>query len=319
MTIDIEASASLVVEGNKRALGRLLSLIENDDPAAAQVLEKIYPGSKRAVRIGITGAPGAGKSTMVNSLAAQLSKDGKRVAILAVDPSSPFSGGAVLGDRIRMKDASELEQVFVRSMASRGALGGLAPRTAESIHALEAAGYEYVIIETVGVGQAEVEVVKMSDTVVLVLVPGMGDGVQALKAGIIEIADIFAINKADYPGADRLEKELRVLMGLAPTSPNGASREAAIVRTQANQDIGIEDLIKEVEEHRAWAIEAGEFEKRGQRFIREAVLKRVAENLMNSLTEKFEGSSELDKLVSEIFERKKQVAEAAQIIGKETD
>lgn len=285
-------------------------MVENDDPLAGQILSLIYPQSKRAVRIGITGSPGAGKSTLVNSVASSLSASGAKVAILAVDPSSPFSGGAVLGDRIRMKDAGELESVFVRSMASRGALGGLAPRTAESIHALEAAGYDHVIIETVGVGQAEVEVVKMADTVVLVLVPGMGDGVQALKAGIIEIADVFAINKADYSGADRLEKELRVQMSLSPDSV----KELRIVRTQANKDIGTEDLLSAIDSHRTWALEAGEFDKRAHTFIREAVVKRVVENLTGLLQGELEKSEEINQIVSDIFHRKHQVADAAKLV-----
>ena len=188
-----------LLQGSVPALARVLSLIEDGGSRGQQCLKLLYPHTGNIGVIGVTGSPGAGKSTLVNGLAEELVKEGKRVAILAIDPSSPYSGGAILGDRIRMSSAASDSGIFIRSMATRGALGGLAPNAAESIFAMDAAGFDYVILETVGVGQAEVEIVGLADTVVLVLVPGMGDGVQALKAGIIEIADILSLIHISEP------------------------------------------------------------------------------------------------------------------------
>ena len=202
----------------------------------------------RAKVIGITGPPGAGKSTLVDSICNQIVTTGKSVAILAVDPTSPFSGGAILGDRIRMTRSSASEKVFLRSMASRGSLGGLAPQTREVIYALDLWGFDYILVETVGVGQAEIDVVKHVDTVLVTLMPGMGDTVQSLKAGVLEIGDVFVVNKADYPGADRLIAELKTLMSLAEFQ--GDDWRPEILSTIATKDEGIVELLKSIDSHR---------------------------------------------------------------------
>ena len=232
-------------QGDARALARALSEVENRGPDSERLLRLLFAHSGKRRRIGVTGAPGAGKSTLVDRMTTRLRGEGKRVAVVAIDPTSPFSGGSVLGDRVRMQAHYADPGVFIRSMASRGTLGGLAPQTADLLLVLEAAGYDAVLIETVGVGQAEVDIVQLAPVVAVVLTPSMGDDVQALKAGIMEIADIFVINKADQPGADRVESELEALLSLSPA--DGQPRPA-IVRTVATEDKGIAELLSALEE-----------------------------------------------------------------------
>ena len=242
--MSIEAAADIgpwvekIREGDPRALARALSEVENRGPRAETLLRALFPFSGRSRRIGITGAPGAGKSTLVNCLATHLRKQGRSVAVVAVDPTSPITGGAILGDRVRMQSHHADPGVFIRSMATRGVLGGLAPATADVIVALEASGRDVVIIETVGVGQAEIEVVKLASAVALVLTPAMGDDVQTLKAGIMEIADLFVINKADQPGADRIQEQLEALLSLLPAD----QASPPIVQTVATEDHGVGEL-----------------------------------------------------------------------------
>ncbi len=223
-------------QGDPRALARALTEVENRGPESNGLLRALFPFSGKARRLGVTGAPGAGKSTLVNRLCAHLRKGNQKVAIIAVDPSSPFTGGSILGDRVRMQSHHADADVFIRSMAARGSLGGLAPATADVMLVLEAAGFDSVIIETVGVGQAEIDVAKLASLVTLVLTPSMGDDVQTLKAGIMEIADVFVINKADLPGSDRLETELKGLLSLAPSE-----NAPPIVRTVGTEGLGIEE------------------------------------------------------------------------------
>ena len=243
--MSIDAAADIgpwiekIREGDPRSLARALSEVENRGPRAEHLLRALFPFSGRSWRIGITGAPGAGKSTLVNCLATHLRKQGRSVAVVAVDPTSPFTGGAILGDRVRMQSHHADPGVFIRSMATRGVLGGLAPATADVIVTLEASGRDVVIIETVGVGQAEIEVVKLASAVALVLTPAMGDGVQTLKAGIMEIADLFVINKADQPGADRIQGQLEALLSLLPAD----QARPPIVQTVATEDHGVSELI----------------------------------------------------------------------------
>ncbi|MBZ5723478.1 MAG: methylmalonyl Co-A mutase-associated GTPase MeaB [Acidobacteriia bacterium] len=232
--------ASKIRQGDARALARAATGIENRDPQALETLRELAPGCGHARIVGITGPPGAGKSTLVDALAVALRRQGKTIAILAVDPTSRITGGAILGDRIRMQQHHADPGIFIRSMATRGSSGGLARATADLARLMDAAGKDFVIIETVGVGQDEIEIAGLAQITVVVLVPGMGDDVQAIKAGIMEIADVFAINKADQPGADRVERELQAMLSLA----NG--RRPAIVRTVATQGTGIDALLEAV-------------------------------------------------------------------------
>jgi len=239
MSEQIQKIAQDVRAGNPRVLARVLSEVENRGPQAAALLAELFEGSTKARRIGITGAPGAGKSTLVDQIARELRNRGLTVAIVAVDPTSPFSGGAILGDRVRMLSHHADPGVFIRSMATRGALGGLAPAVADTISVLEASGRDVVIVETVGVGQAEVDVVQLAEVVAVILTPSTGDDIQAAKAGIMEIADVFAINKADQPGVERLEQQIRAMLSLLPAG----QPHPPIVRTVATAGDGIADLV----------------------------------------------------------------------------
>src|SRR5579863_1052293 len=230
--------AAKILAGDRRALAKAATAIENRSPAAESLLKELFPHTGHAIVVGITGAPGAGKSTLTNRLVQELRREGKAVGVLAVDPTSPYTGGAILGDRIRMLEHHADPHVFIRSMATRGHLGGIAGATTDMALLLDAAGKEVVLIETVGVGQDEVEVAKLADVTVLVLVPGMGDDVQAIKAGIMEIADVFAINKADQPNADRLEHEILAVQGLSTRADGWVP---PIVRTVATEGRGISE------------------------------------------------------------------------------
>src|SRR5579864_5187729 len=238
------ASQDLVdrlLAGDRRALARVVTLIENGAPQARQMLARLHTQGGHAHIVGFTGSPGAGKSTLVMQLARELRRREQRIAIIAVDPSSPFTGGAILGDRIRMQELAGDPNVFIRSMASRGSVGGLAAATRDAVRALDAAGFDTIIVETVGAGQAEVEIVRAAQTVVVVTVPGMGDDIQAIKAGILEIADIFDVNKADRPGADQTAAELRMLMSLDSERKQKAWR-VPIIKTSAVSGEGVPEL-----------------------------------------------------------------------------
>ncbi len=266
-----------VCGGDVRALARAISLVENDALEAAEVLSGCFPHTGKALRIGVTGAPGAGKSTLVDRLARAWRAADKRVGVVAVDPSSAFSGGAILGDRIRMQERIGDDGLFVRSMATRGSLGGLAHTTADVTQVIEASGRDLVLIETVGVGQDEIDIVRLADVTVVILVPGMGDDVQSLKAGIMEIADIFVINKADREGADRVEKEIRAMQSIAG---KGDSREAAIVKTVATTGDGIDDLLDALEEMKQWLGSEGRMEARRRLYWRERIEEMMREALL---------------------------------------
>jgi LAO/AO transport system kinase len=229
--------------GNPRAIAKAISLVENNAAAAQRLMRQVFAWRKDAVVLGITGAPGTGKSTLVDQLIGRLRKARHKIGIVAVDPSSPFSGGAILGDRIRMMRHSIDSEVFIRSMATRGHLGGLAKATGEAITIFEAAGKDYVLVETVGVGQDEVEVVKLADLILVVLTPGAGDEIQTFKAGIMEIADIFVINKADHPGAEKMERQLRAMLELGLSTQD----LPAVVKTIATKGKGMDGLMAEIE------------------------------------------------------------------------
>ena len=268
-----------VCSGDRRAIARMLSRAESGDAEAREALDAIYHRAGRAHVVGITGVPGSGKSTLVAKLVAAALESGRKLGVVAIDPSSPFSGGSILGDRIRMGDVSGHPSVFVRSMATHGALGGLAHGTLESVDILDAAGYEMIFIETVGVGQDEVDVVRATHTTVVVSAPGLGDDIQAIKAGILEIADVHAVSKGDKPEADKAVTELKAMLGLALPA-NGLKRAVPVIKTSAARGEGIAELLAAIESHREYLASSGQFEARRQA-IRERRMLKAAEQILH--------------------------------------
>lgn len=296
--IDIEP----ILKGNRLALSRLLTQIENDTPAGRAALNTLFPRTGHAHLIGVTGAPGTGKSSLVNQLARHYrqSPEPKRVAVVAVDPSSPFTGGAVLGDRIRMSELSGDTGVFIRSMASRGSLGGLARATAGLVQAFDAAGYEVILIETVGAGQAEVDIARLAHTTLVVEAPGLGDEIQAIKAGILEIADVLVINKADRPGVENTERALRGMLQLAhpvqrvfrhhgrterltpePSTPDTPFWIPPIQRTIASEGKGISELVQAIANHQDHLVTTGDLARRERARLQNELELRIQETLVN--------------------------------------
>jgi LAO/AO transport system kinase len=254
-----------MLAGDRLALARLITRVENRLPGVAEIMRAVQPHLGRAHVLGITGPPGAGKSTLVDRLTTRLRAEGERVGIIAVDPSSPFTGGAVLGDRIRMQTHTLDPDVFIRSMATRGSLGGLAAATGDIIKLMDAAGFPWILIETVGVGQTELDIIKQADTTVVTLVPESGDSVQAMKAGLMEVADIFVVNKADRDGAHALMAELRFSVHLhysSSVSPKDIDWEIPVLAAQATNDVGLAELLAEVKRHRSVLEQTGAREKR---------------------------------------------------------
>src|SRR4051812_28333114 len=247
---DVDNLVDGAVNGEARAVGRLVSLVEDASPLLREAMAALTSRAGHARVIGLTGSPGVGKSTTTAALVGAYRRQGKRVAVLAVDPSSPFSGGALLGDRVRMQDHATDRDVFIRSMASRGHLGGLSAATPQAIRVLDAAQYDVVLVETVGVGQAEVEIASNADSTVVMLAPGMGDGIQAAKAGILEVADVFVVNKADRDGAAETVRDLRYMLSLAERNPD--RWKPPIVKTIAAQGEGIDEVVAALAEHRDW-------------------------------------------------------------------
>ena len=264
-----------LLSGDRRALARMVTLIENASPQARRYLAELHQSAGRAHIIGVTGAPGAGKSTLVTHLVREYRRRDHKIAVVAVDPSSPFSGGAILGDRIRMMELAGDPNVFIRSMASRGSLGGLSAATRDVVRAMDAAGYNPIIIETIGTGQAEVEVMRAAHTVLVVSAPGMGDEVQAIKAGILEIADIFVVSKADKPGADQTVAELAMLLSLDPQrrlhDKSKPYWRIPVLKTSAIKDQGITQLVDEIEQHYKYLVESDVLANRIQRQVRSEV------------------------------------------------
>ena len=284
--------------GDKRSIARLLSVVENDEPGASEALRVLYPRTGRAELIGITGPPGGGKSTLVNRLAGLYRERVARVAIVAVDPSSPFTGGAILGDRIRMHERFLDEGVFIRSMASRGHSGGLARATARVVNVLDALGIDVVLVETVGVGQEEVDVVGVADTVCLVTVPGLGDDIQAIKAGVLEIADVLVVNKADRPGADETARDLAQMLTLAKDHP----WKPPIVRTSAQSGEGVPQLVEAIARHRVWSAQSGERDRRHRAAARSEVESLLREALLRDLAGRV-GEARLEDAAARVAER----------------
>jgi LAO/AO transport system kinase len=272
--------AERVLAGESRALARAISLVEDDAPSAQALLSACFPHTGDALRIGITGAPGAGKSTLVDQLARAFREQQHKIGILAVDPTSPFSGGAILGDRIRMERHHADAGVYARSMATRGAMGGLARAAADAAMLIEASGRDCVLIETVGVGQDEIDIVRLADITLVVLVPGMGDDVQSIKAGILEIADIFIVNKSDREGADRVEKELKAMQSFAGSH---GSWVAPVVRTVASTGQGTESLMASIGNFAAWLQKDGHLRLRREQQWRERLTEMIRAALLRGL------------------------------------
>jgi len=289
-----------LLNGSKLAISKAITAVENEYDEAVDIMQKIYPHTGKCYIIGITGPPGAGKSTLTDKLTKEYRSRGKTVGIIAVDPSSPFSGGAILGDRIRMNELTMDEGVFIRSMATRGSLGGMSRKTAEVVKILDAAGKDIVIIETVGVGQSEVDIVKAADTTLVVLVPGMGDDIQAIKAGILEIGDVFAINKADRDGVDRLNLEIEMMLDLDQSE---TAWRPKITRTVASQNQGVVELVNSIEEHATYMIKSGLIQKRRIERTRNEILSMLDEAIKVYLMQKVAGSK-FEALTVQVKQRK---------------
>jgi LAO/AO transport system kinase len=290
--LSVETLVTMARAGDQRAVARLISLVEDASPLLREVAQRLATHTGRAEIIGITGAPGVGKSTSTAALVTAFRQSGRRVGVLAVDPSSPFSGGALLGDRVRMQEHATDDGVYIRSMASRGHLGGLAWAAPQAIRVLDAAGCDVVLVETVGVGQSEVDVAGLADTTVVLLAPGMGDGIQAAKAGILEIGDVYAVNKADRDGADQVVRELRSVLGLGFVA--GAWRPP-IVKTVAQTGEGIGDLIDAIGRHRERLESAGELAVRRRRRARDEV-EAIAVTALRRRFGDLHGHADLDAL-----------------------
>jgi len=291
--------ARRVTAGEIRALARAISHVENDHPLAVGVMRELYPRAGRAVTIGVTGAPGAGKSSLVDRLVETLRARGRTIGVVAVDPSSAFSGGAILGDRVRMMRHAADPGVFIRSMATRGFLGGLSRATGDVIDLLDASGKDVVIVETVGVGQAEVDIARLADAVVVVLVPGMGDDIQAIKAGILEIADLFVINKADRDGVDKLESELRQMMALV----DEPRARPPILRTVATRGEGTEELVEAIEAHLASPEAAARRAARQRERARGRLTEILGRTLVRRAIEEGVGRDGFDRTVERLARR----------------
>jgi LAO/AO transport system kinase len=285
------------LSGDTRALARLLSLVEDGSPRVREVIKDLLPRTGHARIIGLTGAPGVGKSTMTAALVGAFRAAGRRVAVLAVDPTSPFTGGALLGDRIRMQEHATDQAVFIRSMATRGHLGGLAAATPQAIRVLDAAAFELIIIETVGVGQAEVAIASLADSVAVLLAPGMGDAVQAAKAGILEVADLFIVNKADKPDAQQVVRDLRGMLAL------GASEKGwkpPIITTTATTGEGLAELVTRLDAHWTWLAESGELTRRRHARAREEIIALAFAALRDRLASSSVTTSGVDELAAQV-------------------
>lgn len=304
-----------LLQGNRRAVARLISLVENDDPQKLALLKKIYPHTGSAYNIGITGAPGSGKSSLVDLLLQEIRDEGLTAGVIAVDPTSPFSGGAILGDRIRMQDHALDNGIFIRSMGTRGSLGGLSRATREAVQVLDAFGKDLVLIETVGVGQSEVDIVKTADTTVVVLTPAGGDSVQTMKAGIMEIADVFVINKADLPGAERTIAEVNIMLDMKKV----AKWRPPVLPTIAIRSEGIGPLWQAINEHRRFLEESGRLLEVRRERVRRELMDQVEYLVKSKIWDQVKERMAREQLVEQIILRKQDPYNAARELLEKTD
>jgi GTPase len=300
--------AERLLAGEKRALARAITLIESDDPAGWELVREVYPRTGNARIVGFTGPPGVGKSTLIGALTAELRKSEREVAVLSIDPSSPFTRGALLGDRIRLSDHFLDAGVFIRSMASRGALGGLSEAALQVALVMDAAGKDDVLIETVGVGQGEIDIVDHADTIVLALMPGSGDSIQALKAGVMEIPDVIVVNKADHPMTDTMVREVRSVLALSQ-DPGGW--KVPILRTEAARGEGVEELAAKIDEHRAFIEAEGTLEQRRARNLRSEVLGIATARMRRRLERTVAEDPAIAELLGRVVRRELDPASAA--------
>jgi LAO/AO transport system kinase len=302
MSASIESWAEQIRAGEVRAVSRAITAIEDHDPQAEDLLQRIFPDTGRSFAIGVTGAPGTGKSTLVDRLAAYYRAQENRVGIIAVDPSSPYTGGAILGDRIRMQGHATDPGIFIRSMATRGFLGGLARTTGDVALVLDAAGNQYVLIETVGVGQDEVDIVRLADCTLVLLVPGMGDDVQNMKAGLMEIADIFVLNKSDREGVERLEAEVEAMLQLAPERDGW---KPTIVRTVATENKGVDELTSAIAKYRERFGDSAQRQERKIEHWKWRLLALAGEVVLKRAVSGADGEAALDRLARDVASRGK--------------
>jgi GTPase len=310
-----QSLAERLVAGDKRALARAITLIENDDPEGWELVKEVFPKTGRARIVGLTGPPGVGKSTLIGALTAEMRKAERQVAVLSIDPSSPFTRGALLGDRIRLADHFLDSGVFIRSMASRGALGGLSESTLQAALLMDASGKDDVFIETVGVGQAEIDIVDHGDTVVLVLMPGSGDSIQALKAGVMEIPDVIVVNKSEHPMTDTMIREIRGVLSLGPSG----SWRVPIVKTEAAKGEGVAELAEKIAEHRAHIEAEGTLEERRARNLRNEVLELAASRMRRRLEAAVAEDSSIRELLDRVVKRELDPASAAKELLERED